>query len=86
MNGILTRELLGVRGEQTEGYLIALADAVDTPIGFIAKTLYLILLLLIFCLQTNTFSHSVTLKAFHHDFPIFIHRITMEATTHLYDE
>lgn len=41
MNGILTRGLFGVRGEQTDGYSIALADAVYTPIGFVAKTLYL---------------------------------------------
>lgn len=30
-----------VRCEQTDGYSIALADAVYTPIGFVAKSLYL---------------------------------------------
>lgn len=34
MNGMLTRELLSVRGEQTKGYLIA-----DDGTGLIAKTL-----------------------------------------------
>lgn len=57
MKGILTGECLGVRGEQTDGYLIALTDAIFTPIGFIAKTLCLICSILFFlCLETKAFS------------------------------